>query len=137
MSDCKQLVCQYRTYTRIYLSHEVADAIMGTQRGKARQYSLLQCLGAYIEPVKYADTKYMGRSRLCTVTHDNDKSFPTHIRTFDAARLITSEARYTYNRIAEAIAHHTQIVQRTKRAMPEGCLSVEDSEDLPMEDMHE
>jgi len=72
--------------------------------------TLLQILWAHIELVKYADTKYMGCSRLCTVirvTCNNDKSVPTHICTFDMACLITSEIWYTYNWIAEAIAHHT------------------------------
>jgi hypothetical protein len=87
--------------------------------------TLLQILGAHIELVKYADTKYIGHSRLRTVIrvmHDNDKSVPTHIHTFDAARLIKSEIQYTYSTIAKAIAHHIQIVQRTEEAMPEGYL---------------
>ena len=91
------------------------------------KHSLLQSLGAYIKSVKYTDTKYMGHLRLCTVTRDNDKSFPTHICTFNVAHLMTSETRYTYNRITEAIVYHTQFVQCTKKAMPEGCLSVEDT----------
>jgi hypothetical protein len=89
--------------------------------------TLLPILGAHIKLVKYADTKYIGCLRLCTVIrvmHDNDKSVLTHIHTIDAARLITSEIRYTYSTIVKAITHQSKTVQHTIKAMPKGFYSI-------------